>query len=284
MERILMAGAMVLMALPVGAQQRPRSDSLSRELVMALLGGSLGGRQVDVQAGLADDSLPADLFRDAILLGFADYRVTKTTVAYFPHTPQATIDTIKARLVAAGWTKAPENPDTARGFVSAFGGTRPQVLCRGRSVIVPTVSVKALNRTLAVISRQGSQSAEVFCGANREVRMGRNSAAADTPLPSLTPPSGMFSSGGGSGGSAGGDRSMTMYTSLEGAVPLRTIVSHYAEQFTKGGWRKVEEQLTGTIGVVTFEIVAKGESWHCALVVSIPATDAADVHLTLRTR
>src|SRR5687767_10568476 len=141
MRRILMAGTMLLLALPAGAQQRPRSDSLPRELVMALLGGSLGSRQVDVHAGLADDSLPADLFRDAMLLGFADYRVTRTTVAYFPYAPQATIDTIKSRLVAAGWTAAQEEPDTVRGFVTAFGGSRPQAICRGRSAIVPTVSV-----------------------------------------------------------------------------------------------------------------------------------------------
>ena len=274
---------MLLLALPAGAQQRPRSDSLPRELVMALLGGSLGSRQVDVHAGLADDSLPADLFRDAMLLGFADYRVTRTTVAYFPYAPQATIDTIKSRLVAAGWTAAQEEPDTVRGFVTAYGGSRPQAICRGRSAIVPTVSVRTLNRTLAVISRQSTPGVDYLCGRgpSRRTGMGFNPAA-DSPLPTLTPPAGMRSGGAGSSGSPDRDNAMTMSTELVGSVPFRDIVAHYANLFVQSGWKKVDEQLGNSVGVVAFEITAKGEVWHCALVVSTPSADAADVHLTLR--
>jgi hypothetical protein len=285
MRRVLVAAfGLAVFSAPLLAQQRPRSDSLPRELVIALLGGSLGGRSVEVHAGLADDSLPTDLFRDALLLGFADYRASRTTVAYFPYAPQATIDTIKARLVAAGWTAPPVDPDTVRGFVTAYGGPRPQVICRGRSVIVPTVMVRTINRTLAVISRQGSQGADFYCGANPRSRMERMSPAADTPLPALTPPAGMQSRSAGTSGSLSRERGMSMSTSLVGSVPLRDIMSHYAELFTRAGWRKVEEQLASSIGVVTFEITVKGESWHCAFVVSIPADDATDVHLMLRIR
>ena len=105
----------LVVALPASAQQPPPSDSLPRDLVIALLGGSFGMRQVSVQAGMADDSIPADVFRDALLLGFADYRVSRTTVAYFPYTPQATIDTITARLVAAD---ASRSRKAAGGFSS----------------------------------------------------------------------------------------------------------------------------------------------------------------------
>jgi hypothetical protein len=269
----------VLAAAPASAQQRPRSDSLPRDLAIALLGGSLGSRQVDVHAGMADDSLPADLFRDALILGFADYRVSRTTVAYFPYTPQITIDTIKARLVAAGWTSAQEEPDTVRGFVTAYGGSRPLAICRGRSAIVPTVVVRTLNRTLAVISRQ--QGAEYLCGRSPSRRMGFNPAA-DSPLPTLTPPAGMRSSGSGSTGAPDRDNAMTMSTELVGSLPFRDIVAHYTGLFVKSGWKKVEEQLGSSVGVVAFETNAKGEAWHCALVVSRPSADAADVHLTLR--
>ena len=115
-------------------------------------------------------------------------------------------------------------------------------------------------------------------------RMSRMSSTADTPLPTLTPPAGMQSRGGGSSGVASVDRSMTMSTSLTGSLPARDILSHYSELFTKAGWKKIEEQVASTIGVVTFEITAKGEAWHCALVVSMPAVDAADVHLSLRVK
>ena len=283
--RLIFSAFCLTMATGIAAQaqQRPRSDSLPRDLVIALLGGSLGSRQVDVLAGLADDSLPADLFRDALILGFADYRVTRTTVAYFPYDPKTTIDTIKTRLSALGWTVAPEEADSSRGFVTAFGGTRPLAICRDRHVLVPTVIVRSLNRTLAVISRQGSQSADFLCGRNPDMdRMRRMRGADDTPLPTLVPPPGMYSGGGGSNGVASQDRAMSMSTSLTGALPLQQILDHYSEQFVKAGWKKVEQQVASSIGVMTFEITAKGVPWHCAFIVSIPATDAADVQLMLR--
>ena len=285
MRRTLVVLTLLLAAVPARAQQRSRSDSLPRELVVALLGGSLGSRQVDVQAGMADDSLPAELFRDALVLGFADYRVTRTTVAYFPYDPKGTIDTIEARLVAKGWTPAPEDSETTRGFVSNFGGSRPLAICRERMVVVPTVMVRTLNRTLAVISRQGSQGVEFLCGRRPDMdRMRRMRGAEETPLPSLTPPPGMESRGGGSTGIASDDRAMSMSTSLTGALPMKQILAHYDDLFIKAGWKKVEEQLASSIGIMTFEITSKGSTWHCAFIVSMPASDAADVQLLLRTK
>lgn len=268
-------------AVPLRAQQRPPSDSLPRELVIALLGGSLGGSRVDVRAGLGDDSLPVELFRDALVLGFADYRTSTTTVAWFPFAPQATIDTIKARLVAAGWKAAPQTEDTQRGFVTAYGGSRPQAICRDRVAVVPTVMVRSINRTLAVISRQFSQGAEFLCGGD-PMRVSRRDVLADSPLPSLVPPPGMQSRGGSSSGMAGSDRSMTMSTTLNGLLPVRDILAHYAGLFTTEGWRKVDEAATGSLAVAAFEITAKGARWHCAFVISAPADDSVDVYLTLR--
>ena len=279
----LAALAFALSSTAAGAQQRPRSDSLPRDLVIALLGGSLGGRNIDVQAGMADDSLPADLFRDALILGVADYRVTRTSVAYFPYDPKTTIDTIKARLVAKGWTVAPQEEDSTRGFVTAYGGTRPLAICRDRIAVVPTVMMRSINRTLAVISRQGSQGVEFLCGRSPEMdRLRRGRGAEDTPLPSLTPPVGMDSRGGGGSGIASQDRAMSMSTSLSGVLPLKQILAHYSELFIKAGWKKVEEQAVTSIGVMTFEITSKGQAWHCAFIVSMPSSDAADVQLMLR--
>lgn len=279
----LAALAFALSSTAAGAQQRPRSDSLPRDLVIALLGGSLGGRNIDVQAGMADDSLPADLFRDALILGVADYRVTRTSVAYFPYDPKTTIDTIKARLVAKGWTVAPQEEDSTRGFVTAYGGTRPLAICRDRMAVVPTVMMRSINRTLAVISRQGSQGVEFLCGRSPEMdRLRRGRGAEDTPLPSLTPPVGMDSRGGGGSGIASQDRAMSMSTSLSGVLPLKQILAHYSELFIKAGWKKVEEQAVTSIGVMTFEITSKGQAWHCAFIVSMPSSDAADVQLMLR--
>lgn len=75
---------------------------------------------------------------------------------------------------------------------------------------------------------------------------------------------------------------MTMSTSLNGALPLKQILAHYSDLFVQSGWKKVEEQAANAIGVMTFEITTKGQSWHCAFIVSMPANDAADVQLMLR--
>jgi hypothetical protein len=283
MRRTLVVFALILASIPAEAQQRPRSDSLPRDLVIALLGGSLGGRNIDVQSVLADDSLPADLFRDALILGNADYRVSRTTVAYFPYDPKITLDTIKARLVAKGWTPAPEDPDTVRGFVTAYGGSRPLAICRDKLVVVPTVMIRSINRTLAVISRQGSQGADFLCGGRAQAmeRMGRRPAE-NTPLPPLTTPPGMESRGGGSTGVASEDRAMSMSTSLTGMLPLKQILAHYSDLFVKFGWTRLEEQAASSIGVMTFEITSKGTAWHCSFIVSMPSRDAADVQLMLR--
>jgi hypothetical protein len=76
---------------------------------------------------------------------------------------------------------------------------------------------------------------------------------------------------------------MEMYSSLTGDVPLLDILRHYAEQFTKAGWRKTDELASKSLAVNSFEITGSdGRPWHCAFVVSIPKAGAADVSLRLR--
>jgi hypothetical protein len=282
MRRILPAIVLVLAAVPAGAQARTRSDSLPRELVIALLGGSLGGRSVEVHARLADDSLPADLFRDALILGFADYRVSRTTVAYFPYAPQGTIDTIRARLVAVGWTAPQERQDTTRGFVPAFGGSFPQVICRDGSVIVPTVMVRSINRSLAVISRQRTSGQYSPCNREQARPYDRMHPAANTPLPTLPAPAGMQGRMSGMGGSPDNENGLTMETSLIGSGTVADILHHYSSLFVTAGWKQLDQIPTRSIGVASFEIASKGVQWYSALVVSTPTDTMAHVHLTLR--
>ena len=266
------------------AQTRPRSDSLPRDLVTALLGGSMGAPAIDVVAGFADTLLPPNVFRDAQVLGYGDLRSSVMTVAYFPYAPQATVDTIRSRLIAAGW-KAPTQ-DTARGFVNSYGNMYSQGVCSSTSVVYPTVRVRNLSRTLAVISRQQSpEFVAMLCGDSSGSRLREQrftNPAAGTPLPRLEPPLGMESRGGGTSGSPSRDRAMEMSASLFGSLPIGDIVAHYARLFTEAGWRKVEELKATSIAIQTFEITANNERWHCALSVTVPAPDAADVKLSLR--
>ena len=243
----------------------------------------MGAPAIEVVAGFADSLLPPDLFRDAQVLGYGDLRGTVMTVAYFPYAPQATVDTIMARLVAHGW-KAPVR-ETERGFVNSYGNMYEQAVCSERSVLFPTVRIRNLNRTLAVISRQDApESVRELCGDSTSLRRRErrfSNPAADTPLPALEPPPGMESRGGGSTGVAG-DRAMEMSSSLMGALPLSDIAAHYVRLFTEAGWRKTEELKAERIAIMTFDITSNGGQWHCTFSVNIPGPDIADVRLSLR--
>lgn len=283
MKRVLVVLTLLLVAVRTDAQQRPRSDSLPRDLVIALLGGTAGMRQVDVQVGMADDSLPAELFRDALILGFADYRMSRTTVAYFPYAPQATLDTIRVRLVAAGWTGARiPQPDTVRGFVGTFGMAMPDYVCREGSVVHPSVSVRSLNQSLAVISHQ--RMAGQYSPCNREQRSPyeRMSPAANTPLPTLPAPPAMQGRMTSMGGSLDNEEGFTMETGLAGNTPLAEIFRHYSSLFTAAGWQQVDSVISSSIGVAAFEITSKGVRYQCSLIVSTPTSDAAHARLALR--
>lgn len=273
--------ALLLSTNPAVGQQRPRSDSLPRELVVALLGGTLGGRNVDVQAGVADDSLPATLFRDALVLGFSDSRVSSTTVAYFPYAPQATVDTIKARLVAAGWTLPSQPQDTMRGFIQSYSGSMPDMICRGSMVVMPRVMIRTLNRTLAVINRR-QDGMSSMCNRDQSQTFGYRNAAQNTPLPSLPAPPGMQSRGTGVGGSPDDERGLTMENMLVGPSNAQVILAHYEAAFIAAGWRKSEQVQASSIGAAIFEITDKGVSWYCTLIVAAPSDDAAQVNLALR--
>jgi hypothetical protein len=274
----------VLAIARTGEAQRPRSDSLPRELVTALLGGSIGGPAIDVVPGFADSLLPADVFRDAHVLGYGDFRGTVMTVAYFPYAPQPTVDTIRARLIARGW-KAPAR-DTTRGFVNSYGSMFTEAVCGSGSVVMPTVRIRSLNRTLAVISRQvnAAYAAELCSDSAREsrMRMGRNPAA-NTPLPALEPPPGLESRGGSSSGDASdSDHGLEMSSRLIGALPLGDVMAHYSRIFSGAGWRKTEELKSSTIALMVFETTANGAQWRCEFSIGIPSSAATDVRFLLR--
>ena len=232
----------------------------------------------------AHEQLRGTICSDSRRFSFADYRMSTTTVVYFPYAPQQTVDTIKARFVAAGWTVPPQRLDSARGFVSSYGGTfADDVICRAGSSVVPTVMVRTINRSLAVINHQRS-SPHPLCSRDAVRGYARMNPVEDTPLPSLPPPVGMRSTGSGSSGSPDRERAMMMSTSLEGPALLPYILEHYDKHFVAAGWRKRGQVLAESIGVANFEITSKGVTWLCSFVVTVPGSDAADVHLSLRMR
>lgn len=285
MRKVLSIMLALSVAAPWAVAQRPaRADSLPRELVLALMGGGMGPEvRPEVIPDLADGGLPAALFAGARVLGHAAYPRSRTTVAVFPYESQAAADTVRARLLRAGW-KAPPGPSTEeRGFVGSYGSMLRNVLCGDGAVILPTVTPRDAASSLAVVSRQETgREDDPRCGADASIRRATWNQAADTPLPALRAPAGMRSRGGGSSGTV--DRGLELTTDLEGPVPLPEIHRHYARQFLDAGWHVVEEVLGARVGLTVFEITdGAGARWHCVLSSSAPSGAAvADVAVTLR--
>ena len=75
---------------------------------------------------------------------------------------------------------------------------------------------------------------------------------------------------------------MTMEARLVGSGSAQAILAHYETQFTGAGWRRIDQVVSGSIGASTFDITSKGVTWLCTLIVAVPTSDAAQVHLALR--
>lgn len=274
----------VLSPVAGSAQPVPRSDSLPRELVMALLGGSLGRRGMEVEVGMADSLLPADLFRDALVLGHSRSPGMSVTVAYFPYPPQPSLDTLKARLVARGWTIPPRAEATGRGFATGMAGMFADLVCGPGSTVVPSTNIRTLDRTLVVIANQHTRGAtDPRCDPTRSSARGGNwDPLANSPVPALTPPPG--TRGSGSSMSGTGERGLVMSTSLESSLTTGEVHAHYLRLFAAAGWRELDAARTAGISVTSLSATdANGGTWYATLVTSAPnASEVVDVHLTVR--
>jgi hypothetical protein len=268
---------MAVVAPVAQAQRGGQSDSLPRDLVNAILGGTAGARSVDVHAGRADEAIPAALFSDAMLLGVGVFSFTTMTVAYFPYPPQATLDTIHARLLANGWQAPQQEAIPSRGFLGATSAPERQVYCHERDMLAPTVSVRSLSRTLAVISRQWVEGGVPYGCAGRAAQ--RASPLDDTPVPALRPPPATEVA---IGGVTAGTDTWVGRATVTGRITVVTVMKHYVDQFSAAGWTKAEEVQAEGIAAASFTLTgADGQRWHCTFTAAQPGR-AGSVNLVLQ--
>ena len=106
------------------------TDSVPRDLVLALLGAS-NPRDVALRVGGTADEIPPALLRDARVLGSSASASVSTTVAVLPYSAPAALDTLETRLLAAGWLRPRSMTYEQRGFLSSpsYSGPTNQ-LCR----------------------------------------------------------------------------------------------------------------------------------------------------------
>jgi hypothetical protein len=287
-------------AAPLAAQRRAPSDSLPRAFVVALLGSNSGmGADFDIRAGVLDDSLPRQVVRDAVPLGVSTIREGTTSIAYYPYPVTATIDSLRARFLGAGYKEGPERETRRRGLTSSGIGSsfsmgpigasnRPVegfALCGAASMLRVIATTDAQNRTVVTMSLQRNERTyEMVCTEQGAPEMRMYERMMRSPLPALTPPRGMQTSGGGSSGSPedGGSQHETLY----GTVPLPRVKAHYDSLMTAGGWQLVEGTTGATQTLATYEHRAEdGRIWRATLAcASLPGSGFVDVLLITRAR
>lgn len=238
---------------------RASVDSVPRDLVVALLGS--GVRPVSLRVGAPAEGLPDGLFRDGRVLGSANVGNTATTVVVMPLSVRVVLDTIDARLAAAGWTppRPPPGLRGARGFVPAqttLGGYGPGQACRNGEHISSLIRAQSPNETLVVLSRQRNLSPYGPCADS--VAAPRNPME-DVPVPLLSGPADAELQ---SQGTSGGSDSWESRARLLGGAPSPRMLEHFAAQLQRQGWTVTDSATSRDLATQIFRHVGSdGKQW-----------------------
>lgn len=276
---------------PAGAQAAS-SDSLPRELVEALF-GSLGGSRAStrITVSVIDSAIPRSVVRGATPLGMAAFGASAISVARFPFSGEATLDSIRARLVREGYTDPPsEMGPRPRGLGSGMStvsigpaGRGGLALCGARELLRANVSREDPSGATVVFAAQAdARSHAMLCTADGQREFARFDLLRNSPVPELPPPRGMFSAGAGGGGAP--EDGGYQLARLEGPLAVPRIQSHYDSLFTAAGWSIVERGVGTGFATTIFELrTPERELWRAVIAtVASPGSGLADVSLLTR--
>lgn len=266
----------VVCAAASAAAQAPKQEMVPREFVETLAVGLPFGdhAQPEVLVGRIPESLArlVPLPHDSRVVGSLVYSRYSMSAVAVAGAPAAVREEWTERLRAAGWRKYEEPP--RRGFESNAIGDSYQ-FCMGDSI--------TLNLGVSKNPRGGSYVRLIPLHA-REYSVCRAPVqpVSDRPeslIPSLTPPRGSISQGGGSGG--GGD-AWDARARLRTELTAEQLVEHYGSQLRGHGWEPLERLAAPGVAVETFRVKdPEGAIWNGILTASAPATEA-DRILSLR--
>jgi hypothetical protein len=270
---VLLAGALVAPSLYAQA-----ADPVPRELVLALLGERRGSDRADLRVGALPDGLPPALVPpDARILGSHTFARQSTTVLAAPQPADSAMLRLESQLLAMGWAATP-SPRVERGFVSEAPTRIPRLFCKEGGAL--TISTAPRSPSGSVITLHYAP----FAGRGAcEDAPGRRAILHDVPVPTLYPPPGTVTEGGGRVG--GGGDGWDFRTRLRGRAAAPEVLRHYAEQLRRAGWVTADSALVSRAAIQTlrYERNGSGVEWHGALGVAVPADAAAiEVFLNLR--
>jgi hypothetical protein len=264
--------ATMLLAVGPLLAQATNPPTVPLELVqtLALSPFAEPGTTPDVLVGRLPDRIAhvVPLPADGRIIGSLVFRQHAVSAVAVSGPARALLDTLAARLIAAGWTE--HQAPRAHGFAST-GNVRP-TYCLGDSVSLSTSTMRrsAEGRYVLFISAEGHAA---FNCRDLEGETSRPLWHGPELIPSLTPPEGSYTNGGGTGG--GSDEE---YARARIRTDLTTtqVLDHYDAQLRAAGWTPVQRVAADDAAVATYRVTdSQGAVWHGVLTATMPAPSSA---------
>lgn len=259
-------------------------EMIPREVAEALVaGGPFGtaGRDVRILTGRIPDHLARVVPTEAEgrVLGSLVRRHVTEAVLDVPGTPDQALTRWDEALLDIGWERF--QPPTGRpsGFTASPPG-RSHQFCMGDSL---SISLDAYRHDggsrLRIFAPEGRSAYNICRNRETAVERGRRS---ESPLPALTPPTGvrMRGSGGGGGGNAWDSRGLA-----ETSTPVTELAEHYHRQLVRHGWESVGQAVSEDVVVYRYQVAdeERDSPWLGLLSVA-RGHDTDERYLTLEAR
>jgi hypothetical protein len=255
-------------------------DSVPRDLVVALLSG--GTRPVSLRVEAVADGLSEELFRDSRVLGSAHVGNSATTAVVMPFSARVVLDTLDARLAAAGWRPPRPPQPQMRGFLpspAALGGFGPGHACRTGEYLSSVARARSPNETLVVLFQRRATGPYGPCADSTSTA--RRNPMDEFPVPLLYGPPDVELEPGGNSFSG---NSWEIEASLRGRTPLADVLEHFAAQLRKQNWTATDSSTARGVAMQTFRHVGTdGKRWLGVLSIVVPG-DAFPRQVSFRIR
>lgn len=253
---------------------RPETSMVPQDLVLALLGQ--GQRNPVLRVGAVANGFPEWLATDWRVLGSSQMYANQTTTVFVaPYMSRVVLDTIEARVQAAGWMPAPgEAP--ARGFVAAFATTgRSNVRCQGTDHLWWNASSRLPNETqvVVILTRRSTT------GVCSPSATSRPQPPAAMPGLQLRAPAEVILQ---QARNEGTPVEWVSEAVAQGQTSVTRLGRHYADQAVAAGWAPADSVITPTLETRTWRRTAANIAWQAQLTVAALADGApASLRLTI---
>lgn len=265
--------------------QEPEREMIPRDVAEALIGSEpfLGaGGEVRILVGRMPDHLvsvvPAD--SDADVVGTLIRGYVTAAVLDLPGTPDEVLTRWEDALLEMGWERHQPTPFSSSGGFAASPPGRSHQFCMGDSLSLSLDADRHDGDSRLRVLLPRARSTYNICRHQQE--RARRQRGHDSPLPVLTPPSGVRMRGVGSGGGGGEYHSRGR---AETGMPVDELTEHYHQQLVGHGWEPLGQAVSDDVVVYRYRVPdeERDSPWLGLLSVA-RGHDADERHLTLEAR